>query len=115
MKYSTKCYDLSESSRFQNAILALIVINAVTIGLETFPLPHSILSALEVLDSVILYVFIIELIIRLIGNGPGFFRDSWNNFDFLIVVFSIAPGIWATQCSASVPCVSRTSFGLEYA
>jgi len=91
MKYSTKCYDLSESSRFQNAILALIVINAVTIGLETFPLPRSVLSALEALDSLILYIFIIELIIRLIGNGPRFFRDSWNNFDFLIVLFSIAP------------------------
>ena len=91
MKYSTKCYDLSESSRFQNAILALIVINAVTIGLETFPMPRSVLSALEALDSLILYIFIIELIIRLIGNGPRFFRDSWNNFDFLIVLFSIAP------------------------
>lgn len=91
MKYSSKCYDLSESSRFQNAILALIVINAVTIGLETFPFPHSILSVLDGLDSLILWIFIIELIIRLVGNGPRFFRDSWNNFDFLIVLFSIAP------------------------
>ena len=79
MGFSSKCYDLSESSRFQNAILALIVLNAVTIGMETFSFSKSTTTILEALDSVILWVFIIELIIRLIGGGLGFFKDSWNN------------------------------------
>ena len=91
MGFSSKCYDLSESSKFQNAILALIVLNAVTIGLETFSFSKSTTTVLEALDAVILWVFIIELIIRLIGGGLGFFKDSWNNFDFIIILCSISP------------------------
>jgi voltage-gated sodium channel len=91
MGFSSKCYDLSESSKFQNAILALIVLNAVTIGLETFSFSKSTTTVLEALDAVILWVFIIELIIRLLGGGIGFFKDSWNNFDFIIILCSISP------------------------
>lgn len=91
MNLANRCYELSESSKFQNAILGLIVLNAITIGLETFGWPDHIAAALEALDSLILWVFIIELAVRLIGNGVSFFRDSWNNFDFVIVLFSIAP------------------------
>ena len=91
MSVQQKCYSLSESSRFQNAILALIVLNAITIGIETFSLPESIETVLFALDSVILWVFILEIIIRLYGNSWRFFKDPWNNFDFLVIFFSVAP------------------------
>tara|TARA_B100001564_G_scaffold343640_2_gene340421 strand:- start:427 stop:1230 length:804 start_codon:yes stop_codon:yes gene_type:complete len=91
MSFSSKCHDLSESSRFQNAILSLIVLNAVTIGMETFSWSKSTTTVLEALDAVILWIFIIELLIRLLGGGFGFFKDSWNNFDFVIILCSISP------------------------
>lgn len=91
MSFSSKCHDLSESSRFQNAILSLIVLNAVTIGLETFSWSKPTTTVLEALDAVILWIFIIELLIRLLGGGFGFFKDSWNNFDFVIILCSISP------------------------
>ncbi|MDA9182909.1 ion transporter [Candidatus Poseidoniaceae archaeon] len=84
-------YSLSESSRFQNAILALIVLNAITIGIETFSWPEKIEWGLKALDSVILWVFILEIFIRCYGKGWKFFTDSWNNFDFAIILFSVAP------------------------
>lgn len=42
MTVREKYFSLSESSRFQNAILALIVLNAITIGIETFNWPEKI-------------------------------------------------------------------------
>jgi voltage-gated sodium channel len=91
MTVREKCFSLSESSRFQNAILALIVLNAITIGIETFNWPEKIEWGLQALDSIILCVFILEILIRLYGNGRKFFVDSWNNFDFFIILFSVAP------------------------
>jgi voltage-gated sodium channel len=91
MSVSEKCYNLVESNRFQYAILVMIVFNAATIGLETFDWSDAITNTLFALDSVIMWVFIAELIIRLIGHGSKFFRDSWNNFDFVIIIVSIAP------------------------
>ena len=91
MSFREKCYKLAESNRFQYAILVLIVINAVTIGLETFDWPDPITSALITLDSIIMWIFVVELIIRLIGHGFKFFRDPWNYFDFAIILVSIAP------------------------
>lgn len=91
MSLRGKCYSLSESSRFQNAILALIVLNAITIGIETFSWPEKIQIGLQALDSVILWIFILEILIRCYGNGWKFFTDSWNNFDFAIILFSVAP------------------------
>ena len=91
MSLQSRCHKLAESSRFQNAILALIVLNALTIGVETFTWSDQITTLLEALDAVILWVFIIELLIRLVGAGFSFFKDSWNNFDFVIILCSVAP------------------------
>ena len=69
----------------------LIIINAGIIGLETFDWPEEVSTLLYGLDALILWVFILEIILRLIAHGARFFRDSWNNFDFVIILFSLAP------------------------
>jgi len=91
VSFSKKCYDLVESNRFQYTILMLIIINAGIIGLETFDWPEEVSTLLYGLDALILWVFILEIILRLIAHGSRFFRDSWNNFDFVIILLSLAP------------------------
>ena len=91
MNYREKCYQISENLKFQYFILILIVINAVTIGLETFDWPDEIMDTLHLADTIILWIFIIELVIRLYGHSYKFFSDPWNNFDFVIILVSLAP------------------------
>ena len=91
VSFRNKCYDLVESNRFQYTILMLIIINAGIIGLETFNWPEEVSTLLYGLDALILWIFILEIILRLIAHGSRFFRDSWNNFDFVIILFSLAP------------------------
>jgi voltage-gated sodium channel len=76
----------------ERAIMALIVFNAVTLGLET---NASIMArwggVLHAIDKVVLAVFVIELIGRIAVQRLAFFRDGWNIFDFIVIGISVAP------------------------
>jgi voltage-gated sodium channel len=70
-----------ESPRVQNLIIGLIVINAVILGMETSPAIMAWGSPLLLaLDGIILGVFVVEIGLKLIAQGAGFFRRgcaSW--------------------------------------
>ncbi|MEK9945805.1 MAG: ion transporter [Alphaproteobacteria bacterium] len=83
---------LVEHPRFQRTIIALILVNAVTLGLETSPwVMDRIGSFLLVLDRTILAVFVVEIVLRLGAHGWRFFRDPWSLFDFVIVGIALVP------------------------
>lgn len=81
-----------ESEPVQRAIMALIVLNAITLGLET---SDSVMDAiggfLTVLDVAILAVFTVELALRIVAHGPRFFRGGWNWFDLIVVAIALVP------------------------
>jgi len=81
-----------DNRRFQQVIIGVIVLNAITLGLETSTsLMASIGDLLHVIDRATLSIFVLEIIVRLYAYGWRFFRDSWNVFDFLIVGISLVP------------------------
>ena len=83
---------IAENARFQRTIIVLIVVNAITLGLETSPeIMASAGSALIALDHVVLAIFVAELAIRIGAYGWSFFRDPWSIFDFLVVALALAP------------------------
>ncbi len=81
-----------EHPAFQRAILTLIIVNAITLGMETSP---SIMAAvgpqLILLDRLILAVFVIELGLRIAAYGRRFFRDPWSLFDLFVVTIALMP------------------------
>ncbi len=81
-----------ESSNFQNFIMGLIIINGITMGLET---SKSIMidygTMLHMFDKFVITVFTIEIIMRIYVNRLAFFKDGWSLFDFTIVVISLVP------------------------
>lgn len=84
------------SSRlFQRTVISLIVLNAVTIGLETYPAcveRHG--RALHAIDRLILVLFTIELVLRFLAARPksAFFKDRWHWFDMVVVAAGYIPG-----------------------
>jgi voltage-gated sodium channel len=78
--------------RTERIIMALIIFNAVTLGMET---SQTIMAQwggmLHVLDRAILTVFVLELIARIAVQRTAFFRDGWNIFDFVVIGISLAP------------------------
>lgn len=81
-----------EGKPAQTFITALIVLNAVSLGLETSPaVMGKFGGALVAFDTFVLGVFVVEIATKLFGRGFGFFRDGWNVFDFLIVSIALVP------------------------
>ncbi len=81
-----------ESPRVEGAIIALIIANAITLGLET--LPHVVARFgdwFEGFNRAALAVFIVELLSRFFVYRGRFFRDPWRVFDFGIVGVAMMP------------------------
>jgi voltage-gated sodium channel len=81
-----------ESPRVQYSIVVLIVINAITLGLETSATVMAQAgSLLLALDNFVLGVFVVEISIKLYAHRWHFFRDPWNVFDFIIISIALIP------------------------
>ncbi len=81
-----------ESRGFSLTITAVILINAVTLGLETSPRAMAAAGPLLLaLDSAALWVFSVELSLKLWLYRTRFFRDAWNVFDLIIVAIAWVP------------------------
>ena len=83
-----------ESPQFRHAVTALILINAVIVGLETYPEVRTVYGGvLEIADRGVLYLFSAELALRFFAAKPplAFFRSGWNLFDLVIVALGFLP------------------------
>jgi voltage-gated sodium channel len=84
--------EILESRKFTNFIIAVILINAVTLGLETSEAAVSSFGgALRVIDIACLTIFTIEVLGKLYVYRLAFFRSGWNVFDFVIVSIALLP------------------------
>jgi len=73
-------------------IIVLIVLNAVTIGLETSDaIVARIGLGLKIFEIAVLSIFVIEIVLKLLAQGPSFFRSGWNDLDFLVVAIALVP------------------------
>lgn len=81
-----------ESPVLNRFIIALILINAVTLGLETSPtIMASHGELINALDRMILSIFVLEISLRILAHGSRFFKDPWSVFDFLVVAIALLP------------------------
>ncbi|WP_092529685.1 ion transporter [Amycolatopsis arida] len=83
---------LVEHRRFQHFIIAVIIVNAVTLALET---SQRMLTGygqlLHTVDYLALSIFVVELLLKFYAYRGGFFRDSWNVFDLVVVGIALVP------------------------
>ena len=78
--------------RTERVIMSLIIINAVILGLETNKAAMASHGRLlDILDNIILAVFVIEILARMAVHRLAFFRDPWSVFDFIVVGIALVP------------------------
>jgi voltage-gated sodium channel len=78
--------------RTERVIMSLIVVNAVILGLETSKtMMASYGWLLEILDHIILAVFVVEIAARVTVHRLAFFRDPWSVFDFIVIGIALVP------------------------
>ena len=77
----------------QNLVIACIILNTIQLGLDTSAWWRNTTGNFNhILDSVFIWVFALEIILKLLSDKHRFFTSSWNIFDFLIVAVSFVSG-----------------------
>ncbi|MEA2332052.1 MAG: voltage-gated sodium channel [Thermoleophilaceae bacterium] len=91
------CARIADSRAFNFAIFAVIVANAIVLGLETYDsIERDAGDLLGTLNDVFLGIFVVELVIRIAACGRrpwAFFGSGWNLFDFVVIAAAFVPGL----------------------
>lgn len=81
-----------ESNLFTKFIIYLIILNGITMGLETsksFMLSFGDYALL--FNQIVITIFTIEIALRIYVYRTSFFKDPWSLFDFFVVSISLIP------------------------
>lgn len=81
-----------ESGLVRNFIMTLIIINAITLGLETYPYEGMwFTTVLPAIDRIVVTIFVLEILLKLIAYRHRFFMSGWNWFDLVVITVSVLP------------------------
>jgi voltage-gated sodium channel len=90
------CKRIAKTDWFNNFIIFVIILAGVVVGMETYPsMLDEYGSTLHVLNELILWIFVAEVVIKMVAESPrpwDYFKDPWNVFDFVIVAACFVPG-----------------------
>lgn len=87
-----KLGNLVDHTAVQRFIVFVLLLNAVTLGLETSDeIMTSYGSWIERINDIIPYIFVVEVTARFLARGRRFFSDTWNVFDVIIISVSFLP------------------------
>lgn len=72
---------------FQQGILLAILINTLSMGIEYHNQPEELTSIVETSNIIFSCIFAIEMLLKLIGEGPfKYISNGFNLFDGIIVI-----------------------------
>jgi len=85
--------NLVQSAPFNNFIIAVILVNAVLIGLSTYLTDATALRVIARIETVCVVIYLVEIALRFKARDStaAFFRDGWNIFDIVIVIAALIP------------------------
>ena len=86
-------HKIKENSFFKGSVITIIILSALLLGTSTYDLNNNAQKILIFLDYFITIFFCLEISIRFAAekNKKEFFKEGWNVFDTLIVIFSLLP------------------------
>lgn len=84
--------NIVDSSFFSKFIIYLIVLNGITMGLETSKtFMQSYGGFTTLFNQIVITIFTIEIALRIYVHRVSFFKDPWSLFDFFVVAISLVP------------------------
>lgn len=91
--FSKTLETIVDSGAFRQAVLVVVVLNALVLGLQTSAsLDVRFGRFLAAVEMLCLAFFVIELGLKLFVWRLRFFRSAWNVFDFIVIAVSFVPG-----------------------
>ncbi|GMG81605.1 hypothetical protein LNKW23_08180 [Paralimibaculum aggregatum] len=81
-----------ERPEARNFILAVIVLNGFLLGVTTSQkLSQESLLIVEIIDKIVILIFVVEMLLKLYAYRMRFFASAWNLFDLVVVIVSLLP------------------------
>lgn len=106
-------YHVVMSKWFMAISFTLIIINTVTLSLDSYPINKQRQNVLDVINIVLTIAFFIEMIFRIIGFGlKEYVRDRFNLFDSVIVIMGVVEVILVNFAGISIGLNVLTGFRL---
>lgn len=83
------CKSITTNKWFELSIIAIIIVNSILIGVETY----TDNATIKLIQDFILGIFTIEIVLRFIAadNVKAFFSSGWNVFDLTLVLIGYIP------------------------
>ncbi|XP_012672299.2 sodium channel protein type 4 subunit alpha B isoform X2 [Clupea harengus] len=82
-------YDLVSQQFFDILIMILIMLNMVTMMVETDNQSDEMVDTLYLINFVFIVVFTMECCLKMIALRQYYFTIGWNIFDFVVVILSV--------------------------
>ena len=74
--------------------MTVIMLNMITMSMEHYDQSQSFGDILAYINQVFIAVFTLECIMKIVGLRKYYFKQPWNVFDFVVVVFSVLGNIF---------------------
>jgi hypothetical protein len=100
-----KVYDMINGTKFEVTIMSVIMLNVLQMSSDWFE-PHpdaaaynpALKTAMQYINFVFYAIYLIEMGLKWVGLGvPQYFKNSWNCFDFFLVLVSTVDIIFSSQ------------------
>ncbi|KAM6948357.1 sodium channel protein type 2 subunit alpha-like [Aplochiton taeniatus] len=82
-------FDLVSKQAFDIMIMMLIIVNMVTMMVETDEQSARMESILNKINLVFIFIFTTECLMKIVALRCYFFTVGWNIFDFVVIILSI--------------------------
>ena len=99
-------FDIVTTDKFDGIIMGAIMLSTLFMACEKVGASDAWNDMLWGANMVFTVIFLLEAIAKLFALGPPrYFRDGWNQFDFVVVCFSIVGVVMDVAVGAEVPVV----------
>eukprot|EP00045_Choanoeca_perplexa_P001967 m.22459 g.22459 ORF g.22459 m.22459 type:complete len:1360 (+) comp11254_c0_seq3:204-4283(+) len=88
-KFASWCYKISRSRYFEPSILGAILLNTFVLCFEHYRQSTHWIQFQLAMNILFNIIFLAEAVIKLVAWKRAYFKDSWNIFDFCIVIVGI--------------------------
>ena len=82
------CVDIVTHKGFDTFIMGCIIGNTIVLAIKWYIMPLWVISVIEVINYIFMVIFTLEAVLKIIAMGKNYFKESWNIFDFTVVVMT---------------------------
>ena len=83
-------YKIITNDIFDICIMTCIVLNMFQMGMQYEGQGEAYTDGLEFVNQIFTFIFAAEAVAKIFALGSAYFKNSWNQFDFMVVIASLA-------------------------